>query len=124
MLHSESYQFIEKPQSLPNEIPETRIVCLNREGQEMGWLQYTGLEFDYCIRIQRLYIKPDFRRQGAGSALLCQLKSQYPEAPIFAHLIRVDKDVSLDEVMDFFHLNGFEVKQMISMEAEGYFNFD
>jgi GNAT superfamily N-acetyltransferase len=124
MLRSENYQFIEQPQSLPNEIPETRIVCLNQEGQEMGWLQYTGLEFDYCVRIQRLYVKPDFRLQGAGSALLRQLKSRYPKAPIFAHLIRVDKDVSLNVVMDFFNQHGFEIKQMVSMEAEGYYNFD
>ena len=123
-MRSESYQFIEKPQSLTNEIPETRIVCLNHEGQEMGWLQYTGLEFDYCVRIQRLYVKPDFRLQGVGSALLCQLKSQYPDTPIFAHLIRVDKDVSLNVVMDFFNQHGFEIKQMVSMEAEGYLNFD
>jgi len=123
-LRSESYQFIEQSQSLPNEIPETRVVCLNREGQEMGWLQYTGLEFDYCVRIQRLYVKPDFRLQGAGSALIGHLKSKYPETPIFAHLIRVDKDVSLNVVMDFFNQHGFEIKQMVSMEAEGYFNFD
>ena len=65
----------------------------------MGW-RYTGLEFDYCVRIQRLYVKPIFGCRSQG-ALLRQLKSRYPKAPIFAHLIRVDKDVSLNVVMDF-----------------------
>ena len=39
MLRSENYQFIEQPEFA--EIPKP-VVCLNQEGQEMGWLQYTG----------------------------------------------------------------------------------
>jgi ribosomal protein S18 acetylase RimI-like enzyme len=109
---------------MPIQLPEIRLSCVNAEGKEMGWLQYTDLEYDYCIRIQRLYIKPDYRQQGLGTALISHLKNQYPSSPIYAHLIRVDKDVSLNLVMDLFKQNGFYIKQIVGLEAEGYYNFE
>jgi len=118
------YHFIEQQPNSPDQIPETRIVCLDQEDKEMGWLQYTGLEYDYCIRIQRLYVKPGFRHQGVGMALINHLKIQHAATPIFAHLIRVDKDVSLNVVIDFFKQNEFDINQIIALEAEAYFNFE
>lgn len=87
-----SYHFEIKPIDEPNPLLEKKVICYNQQDQEIGWLQFTGLEYDYCVRIQYLYIKPEFRQQGMGSALLNYIKKEYSAAPIYTFISPVEKE--------------------------------
>ena len=105
-------------------LEEKKAICFSPQGQEMGYVQFAGLEYDYCVRIQYLYVKPEFRGQGTGSALLNYLKDTYREAPIYTYISPVEKGVKLNYLMDFFAYNDFYIKPMSGFDAEGYYNFE
>jgi GNAT superfamily N-acetyltransferase len=101
----------------------SQITCFNQDNQEIGRLQFTGLEYDYCVRIEDLYVKPDCRRQGVGSAMLNYLIKRNPAVPIFVNIVPVYRGVDLNGLIEFYTVNGFYVKRTSNIQAEGYFNF-
>ncbi|MBQ4465155.1 MAG: GNAT family N-acetyltransferase [Oscillospiraceae bacterium] len=55
----------------------------NVAGYAMASLNFTTEYGGICVWLEDLYIKPEFRRKGIGSALLSFLETQYPQAVRF-----------------------------------------
>lgn len=110
----------------PKSLGFKRISCINEQGKQIGFLDFTVPNGDYCLRIQALVIERDYRRQGAGTALLDKVKelsrSKYNSAKIEADIDPSDSEkVKVADLVKFYRKAGFTVICTLEGYYEGRF---
>ena len=64
-----------------------------------------------CIWIEDLYIKPEFRGQGIGSAFFSHIEKKYPN-----HIYRLEVEEENERAICVYKKNGFEVLPYMEMK--------
>jgi len=116
-------QFEISTQRSDGPLTDYRLVCRNDQGNEAGYVVYTLMDGEFCIHIQGIFVQPEFRQQGIGSALLRHMQETYPDTPLYVHFHPVSNGIGLAALSQFFSSNGFEIKQFLAYAAEGYYGF-
>lgn len=67
----------------------------------------------HCIWLEDLYLKPEFRGQGIGSAFLADLAERYPDA-----ILRLEVEEENERAIAVYKKGGFEVLPYMEMKRE------
>lgn len=66
-----------------------------------------------CVWIEDLYVKPEFRGQGIGSAFLAHMTQKYPNA-----ILRLEVEAENERAIAVYEKSGFEVLPYMEMKRE------
>ena len=66
-----------------------------------------------CVWLEDLYLKPEFRGQGIGSAFLADLAMRYPKA-----ILRLEVEEENERAIAVYRKGGFEVLPYMEMKRE------
>ena len=87
------------------------------EGQVAGYAMAAksfSTEFGKpCVWLEDLYLKPEFRGQGIGSAFLADLAARYPKA-----ILRLEVEEENERAIAVYRKCGFEVLPYMEMKRE------
>ena len=87
------------------------------EGQVAGYAMAAksfSTEFGKpCVWLEDLYLKPEFRGQGIGSAFLADLAMRYPKA-----ILRLEVEEENERAIAVYRKGGFEVLPYMEMKRE------
>jgi ribosomal protein S18 acetylase RimI-like enzyme len=87
------------------------------EGQVTGYAMAAksfSTEFGKpCVWLEDLYLKPEFRGQGIGSAFLADLAMRYPKA-----ILRLEVEEENERAIAVYRKGGFEVLPYMEMKRE------
>ena len=87
------------------------------EGQVAGYAMAAksfSTEFGKpCVWLEDLYLKPEFRGEGSGSAFLADLAMRYPKA-----ILRLEVEEENERAIAVYRKGGFEVLPYMEMKRE------
>lgn len=66
-----------------------------------------------CIWVEDLYLKPEYRGQGIGSAFLTYMARQYPDA-----ILRLEGEAENERAIAVYEKSGFQVLPYMEMKRE------
>lgn len=112
-----------------------KLICLDHQEKELGYLIYTisqeSGQREFSILL--FWVDPAYRRKQIGSNLLVYLKDacrnegsvyKEPESPlklsnIHVYIRPLEHNQSVDDLIDFYNKNGFQVRKLSYKEAWG-----
>lgn len=77
------------------------------DGKRIGGVAYAtpSRSLPKTVMLSKLYVHPDWKRQGIGQSLLAEVETCFPTA----ERLRLEVDLGNADAIGFYHAHGFEV---------------
>lgn len=90
------------------------IWVAEQEGKIVGFIQVVPMLDRTGLELSRLYVLPDYQRQGIGQSLLNYVMAEYPSSSWWALVERDD-----DSAVEFYKKNNFEQRRDLILNIFG-----